>query len=271
MAQNVSGPTPSNPAQLEAHVERLQKQLDRMQGLQSSSRWIMLLLVVIVMGELAAFVYYTRANLYENFETAAVQRTISQRLPELTPRIRDRIMMVSEHVLPVYRDEAMKRFEKVGPEVASDALGRLQKLPEENGKMLQDRLKVALDGAITQIRPDMNKTFPTLADDKKMQILQEEFTGRVDKQNELLAKHITGIYDGQLKSMKDVLDKFDIPSDTNERQRVAREREFLHALVDVMMDSDMTFSGAPAAPPAPKPTTMPTASAAPVSTAVETR
>lgn len=267
MSQNVPGPTPPSPARLEAQAERLQSQLERMQALQSSSRWIMVLLVLIVLGQLAAFVYFTRQNVYANFETTAVQRAINEKLPELTPKVRDHVMLVAQHVLPVYRDEAMKRFEKVGPEVASDAMGRLQKLPEENGQMLQERLKGALDGAIAKVRPDMNKTFPSISDDKKTEILAEEFTARVDKQNAELAKHITGVYDQQLRTMKDVLDKFDIPTDENGRQKVAREREFLHALVDVMMDSDLSFAGVSKEPPAPRPTTMPTAMATPNSAA----
>ena len=267
MSQNVSGSTPQSPAALEAQAERLQTQLVRLQALQSSSRWIMLLLVVIVIGQLAAFVYFTRQNVYANFETAAVQRAINEKLPELTPRVRDRVMLVAQHVLPVYRDEAMKKFETVGPKVASDALDRLQKLPEENGQMLQERLKGALDGAIAKVRPDMNKTFPSISDDKKTQILAEEFTARVDKQNQQLAKHITGVYDQQLRSMRDVLEKFDIPTDDNGRQKVAREREFLHALVDVMMDSDLSFAGVSQEPPAARPTTMPTAMATPNSAA----
>jgi hypothetical protein len=177
------------------------------------------------------------------------------------------MMTVAQHVLPVYRDEAMQRFEKVGPQVAQDALGRLEKLPEENGQMLRDRLKLALDAAVVKVQPDMRKTFPTLTDDKKAQILQEEFAARVEKQNGLLAKHITDIYDNQLKAMRDVLDKFDIPTEASARERMAREREFLHELVDVMMDSDVSFAGVSPAPPGPS--TMPTASAAPVSAAVD--
>jgi hypothetical protein len=269
MSQNASGPTPPSAAGLEEEVERLSRQLERLRGLQASSRRIVLVLLLIVIGEFAAFAYFTKMHVTENFESAAIQRAINERIPQMTPQVRDRMMTVAQHILPVYRDEAMKRFEKVGPEVAQDALGRLQKLPEENGKMLRERLKVALDGAVAKVQPDIRKTFPSLTDDKKMQILQEEFAGRIDKQNQQLATHITGIYDTQLKSMREVLDKFDVPTDMSARERMAREREFLHALVDVMMDSDVSFAGVSPSPAAPSPTTMPTAMAAPITTATQ--
>jgi hypothetical protein len=231
---------------------------------------VVLVLLVVIIAQFAAFAYFTKKHVSDNFDTAAVQRAINERVPQLTPQVRDRMMTVAEHVLPVYRDEAMKRFQKVGPEVAQDALNRLQKLPEDNGRMLHDRLVVALNNSVEAVRPDLNKTFPTLTNDKKAEILQEEFAARVGKQNDLIAKRISEIYDTQLKTMRDVLDKFDVPTDTSARERVAREREFLHALVDVMMDSDVSFAGvSPEAAPA-RPTTMPTAMAAPITTVTQT-
>lgn len=258
MTEKSSGPTPSNPAGLEGEVERLQRQLDQLRCLQGSSRRVVLVLVLIIVAEFAAFYYLTNRNIKRNFADAEVQKAISQSAPQLTSEVRDRVMTVAQHVLPVYRDEATRRFEEVGPQIAKDALDKLQKLPEDNGKMLQERLKQALDGAIAQVQPDLRKTYPSLSDDKKTQIIQQEFTAQVQKQNDVLAKHLNEVYDGQLKTMREVLDKFDVPNDVNWQQRMAREREFLHALVDVMMDSDVKFAGV-SNPPA---STMPTASAA---------
>ncbi|HSZ59410.1 MAG TPA: hypothetical protein VK797_27450 [Tepidisphaeraceae bacterium] len=270
MSQNVSGPTPPNAAGLEGEVERLQRQLERLRGLQASSRRTVLVLLVIVLAEFAAFAYYTKKHVSDNFESTAVQRAINERIPQMTPLVRDRMMTVTEHVLPVYRDEAMKRFQKVGPEVAHDAMDRLQKLPEDNGNMLQERLKVALAAAVAKVQPDMNKTFPTLTNEKKTAILEEEFTARVQKQNDQIARHITSVYETQLKEMRDVLDKFDVPTDLSARERVTREREFLHALVDVMMDSDVSFAGVSPMPASGTPTTMPTAMASPMTATVQT-
>ena len=258
MTQKSAGPTPSNAAGIEGEVERLQRQLDQLRSLQASSRRVVLLLLLIIVGEFGAFYYFTNRNITRNFSQEEVQKAVSQSAPQLTSEVRDKVMTVAQQVLPVYRDEATKRFEEVGPQIAKDALDKLQKLPEDNGKMLQDRLKVALDGAIAQVQPDLRKTYPSLTDDKKTQIIQQEFLAQVQKQNDVLARHLTDVYDGQLKTMRDVLEKFDVPSDTNWQQRMAREREFLHALVDVMMDSDVKFAGVSNAPAS----TMPTASAA---------
>jgi len=254
--QKPAGRTPATAAGIESEVMRLQKRVDELRSVQASSRRITLLLVLVVVIEFAAFAVYTREKVTANFNEQALQAAVAERVPKLTPELRDRLLVVAQHTMPIYRDRAMQRFQQAGPEVARDALDRLQKLPEDNGRELNAHLQIAFEVARAKLEPDIQKSFPSLSTDQKAQILHGAFLGAIHKENEGVAKHVTDITERELKSMRDVLEKFDVPAVTSERARRDREREFLHALVDVMMDGEVTFRGGAATRPA---TTAPSA------------
>lgn len=253
-----SGRTPATAAGIEAEVTRLQKRIDELRAVQASSRRTTLVLVLVVLLEFAAFAVYTRERVVANFNQDALRAAVAERVPKLTPELRDRLLTVAQHTVPVYRDRAMQRFEQAGPEVARDALDRLQKLPEDNGRELNARLQASFEVALARLEPDLQKSFPSLSSEQKAQVLHGAFVAAVHRENEAVAKHVIEITERELKSMREVLEKFDIPAETTERGRRDREREFLHALVDVMMDGEVAFrgGGAPATRPA---TTMPSA------------
>jgi hypothetical protein len=247
-----SGRTPSTPSGIETELVRLQRRVDELRRVQARSRRITMILAIIVVAEFAAFTFYTTRNVQANFNKDDVQRAVAQRVPELTPVLRERLVSVAQHTFPVYKEEATKTFQKTGPQVARDALERLQRLPEENGQELNKHLQIAFEVAVSRVEPDMKSAFPSLSDEQKTSILHQEFLGAVSKENDDIAKHITEISENELKTMKQVLQKFDVPSETSDEGRRTREREFLHALVDVMMDGEFTLKTPPA------PTTRPT-------------
>jgi hypothetical protein len=249
-SEKPGGRTAPTAAGIESELGGLQRRVEELKRVQRMSRRITAVLAVIVVVEFAAFAFYTTRNVQANFNQEYVQRAVAARVPEVTPELQRHLVAVAQHTLPVYREEATKRFQKVGPEVARDALDRLQKLPEENGQELNKQLQVAFELALSRVEPDMKSAFPSLSDEQKVSIIHAQFLSAIVKENEEIAHHVTEISDNEMKRMKQVLEKFDVPSETSPAARRAREREFLHALVDVMMDGEFTLKTPPATRPA---------------------
>ena len=262
-----SGRTPPTASGVNSELNRLTQRVDELRRMGAISRRITLILVVIVLAEFGIFSYFTLHHVQSNFNQADLQKAVAERVPQVTPVLTSHLQTVVKDTLPIYRTQATERFQKVGPEVARDALSRLEKLPHENGEELNRQLQVALQGALTRLDPDVKKSFPSLSDEQRASILHQEFLGAVDKENEAIAHHLDGMADGELQNMKQVLEKFDVPADTSPTARKSREREFLHALVDVMMDSDETLKPNAAGSPTTQPA-MKTASAAAPTTSV---
>jgi hypothetical protein len=261
-----SGRTAPTPAGIEAELTRLQQRVGELRRVQAMSRRITLILALIVVGEFAIFVYYTKQHLQANFNQQDVQRAVEARVPQVTPELQQRILAVAQNVYPIYRDQATERFHKVGPEVAKDAVDRLQKFPHENGEELNSRLKIAFDKALSRVEPDLKKSFPMLTEEQQTKILHERFVGAIDKENDEVGHHVNEMAENEMNNMQQILKKFDLPADASDAASRTREREFLHALVDVMMDGEMTFKAPPA--PSTRPASPPPAqqaSAAPTS------
>ena len=256
MASNKpTGRTPPTASGIEAQLGALQRRVEELKRVQATSRRITAVLAIIVVLMFAVFAFYTSRGIQQNFKQEDVQRAVAAKVPEVTPVLRDHVVKVAQNVMPVYREQAQERFQKVGPDVARDALDRLQKLPQENGEELNKHLQIAFEAALARVEPDMKNAFPTLSDEQKMSILHSYFVSAIHKENESIAKHVNEIADNELKQMKQVLDKFDVPSETSPAAHRARQREFLHALVDVMMDGEFTLKTPPPTKPASVATT----------------
>jgi len=249
-SEKPSGRTPATAGGIDSELNRLHQRVDELRRIQAMSRRINLILAVIVVAEFALFVYFTRQHVQANFNPDDVQRAVAERVPKVTPELREHFMAIAQHTLPIYREQVTERFRKVGPEVARDALDRLQKLPQENGEELNKHLQSAFEVALSRIEPDMKKAFPTLSQEQQATILHERFQGVIAAGNDEIAHHVNELAENELKTMHQVLDKFDVPSEASLMSHQAREREFLHALVDVMLDSEFTFK-TPAAPGSP--------------------
>ena len=249
-SQQPPGRTPPTASGIESQLGALQRRVEELKRVQATSRRITAVLAVLVVLEFAAFAFYTSRGLQQNFRQEDVQKAVAARVPEVTPVLRDHLVTVARNTLPVYREQATQRFQKVGPEVARDALDRLQKLPEENGQELNKHLQIAFEAALSRVEPDMKSAFPSLSDEQKASLLHSYFVSAIHKENEAIAKHVNEMADNELRQMKQVLDKFDVPSETTPAARRAREREFLHALVDVMMDGEFTLKPPPTTKPA---------------------
>ena len=245
-----SGRTPPTASGIDSQLGALQRRVDELKRVQATSRRITAVLAVLVVLEFAAFAFYTSRGVQSNFRQEDIQRAVAARVPEVTPVLRDHFVTVAKNTLPVYRQQATERFQKVGPEVARDALDRLQKLPEENGQELNKHLQIAFEAALTRVEPDMKTAFPSLSDEQKASIIHSYFMGSIHKENETIAKHVNEVAENELKQMRQILEKFDVPSETTPTARRAREREFLHALVDVMMDGEFTLKTPPTTRPA---------------------
>jgi hypothetical protein len=243
-------PAPAGEPGLDQKIAKIEQRVVELDQIQARSRRASLIVLLVVAAEFALFALMTRRHVAANFNDQDVQKAIADRLPDLTPLLRDNLVRVSEHAMPVYREQAMARLQVAGPAIAREAMAKLEKLPEENGEEMQKRLDNAFAKAMTRLEPDIRSTYPTLSDEQKNQIMRSEFKQLIDEQNEAVAMHITDIYVKEQESTRTVLDKFDIPGDVGKMSATARQRELLHALVDVIMDGDIKLDLSTIGPPA---------------------
>lgn len=254
MADSGSGSRPREG--IDGPIERIEGRLDELRRMQFMGRMVEIVLILVVLIEFAIFAVTTKAEVSNNFNEQEVQKAFAKGLPVVMPKIRDQVRTVLQNVEPVYRQEASRRLQASGPLIAKDAMARFESLPEDTGNEMMRKLQVAFQTAIDSVEPDIKKTYPSLSNERKMKILQDEFHFQIQKQNDALAKKVTAISEHEKASMLNALDKFGVTAPTKVKiSSRDREREFLHTLVDVLMDTDLEadLSIPTAEPPATQP------------------
>ena len=92
---------------------------------------------------------------------------------------------------------------------------------------------------LARIEPEIATRYPSLSDARKRELLASYFHERIDAENKQLATKMESMHTSEAIRVQAVLEKFGVGEEPPARPG-EREREFLHALVDVMMDSDLT-------------------------------
>jgi len=180
---------------------------------QRAARLRVIALAVIVVIMFAAFAHFTVRRVQDNFEQRAVQQAVAERLPEVLPIAGEQLRVATLNALPTYRKLAAERFEQARPALAARARARLEKVPDETGHLLGDALHTAFDSALKRIEPDVKRTFPSLTDAQKQDLLNVYFHDAVDARNKELSAYIEKLYTNELLSMHAALDKFELPRD----------------------------------------------------------
>jgi hypothetical protein len=160
-------------------------------------------------------------------------------VPDVRPDFERHLTDVARDVIPVYREQAVARFRQVGPEVATEAIHRLKALPETSSRKLEEQLTASHSRVLARIEPEIATRYPSLSEARKRELLASYFHDRIDAENKQLASKMESMHISEAIRVQAVLDKFGVADEPSARPG-EREREFLHALVDVMMDSNLT-------------------------------
>jgi hypothetical protein len=214
---------------------------------QSRGRRQMLVIAVLVLVMFGIFALLTTRQVKENLREDRLREAVIARAPDVQPKLEQHLNDVARDVMPVYRDLAVERFKAVGPEVAQTAMDRLKTLPADASKQIETQVQASRERVLARIEPEMAQRYPSLTDARKKELLATYFHDKVDVENEQLASKMNAIRTSESIRMDAVLEKFGVGDEPPPTQPRERERQFLHALVDVLMDSDL---GAPIAPPA---------------------
>lgn len=202
----------------------------------------MLIVAILVIVMFGIFTLFTTRKVKENLQPERLREAVIARAPDVRPDIERHLTDVAKDVIPVYRDQAVARFREVGPEVAQQAVERLKTLPNDASKQIEDQVKASRDRVLERIEPELAKRYPSLTDDKKKELLATYFHEKVGAENEQLAAKLNAIHTSESVRMTGVLEKFSIGAEPPATRPRERERQFLHALVDVLMDSDLGAS-----------------------------
>jgi hypothetical protein len=271
-------PSPGSAADQERQIADLRRSFADLRKSQSSSGVVVVLLVIVIVVEFAAFAYYTKERLHDNFSQTAIQKAVSDKLPQVYPVAAAQLQKAATNAIPTYRQLASERFEKLRPQLAANARARLERIPEDTGKVMNERLHTAFEGALSRLEPDIKAAFPSLTDAQKTDLLNAHFHDAINQRNKDIAAHIDHIYTNELTTVHAALDKFEVPPADVAPSSDRAQRDFLHTMLVLadyeLMNGDMFGGAGPAGgavdtgggihPPRPhaQPTTAPTTQAA---------
>jgi hypothetical protein len=244
-----SAPTPSSPADVDVAI--LRQRFAELRRCQAAARRTLVLLAVVVIGSFAAFSYFTTNRVRDNFSQAAVQKAVADRLPAVIPLAGSELQKASLNALPVYRQLAVERYQKIQPELAAKALARLDRVPHDTGRLMSERIDASFAKVLKRIEPEVTRTFPSLTDQQKRDILAHSFQEGIAERNKAIASHIESIYVNELSAVHTALDNFQVPDaheDPAAHDADRLQRDFLHSLL-VLADYElMSGDNKPAAP-----------------------
>jgi hypothetical protein len=230
-----AAPDPSSP---EAHITAMRVRFAELRKRQNAARGQLIILSLVIIVLFGAFAIATYTRVTGNFERSAVQKAVSDRLPQILPIAGEQLTKAATNALPVYKALATDRYEKVRTDLSRKALDRLYKIPEETGSQMSDRLHLSFDKALKRVEPDIKKAFPSLTDAQKQDILNVYFNDAIDARNKEIASHITNIYTAELVKVHNAFNSFDVPSDDNSGDPGRIHKDFLHTLL-VLADYEL--------------------------------
>lgn len=235
-------PLPATPDALHQETIRIEQHLQRLRRSASAGRWIMTLAVIVIVLQFAGFSYLLYQKIRGNFSQANVQQAVSARGDEVLPIASNLLMETGKNILPVYRDAMMTSLKARGPKMAAEAVAHFEQVPQQSGKVMQEKLQATFDGVIKKIEPEFKAAYPNLSDEKRQQLVQAFLADQIAQQNKHIADHITGLYSKDLVQMHGVLDKFSVPDNKKTPDSDELERNFLHTMVALLDDQLNTTS-----------------------------
>jgi hypothetical protein len=226
-----SVPSSASPSS-ESEVARMRTRFAELRSAQRAARVRVLILAVVVVIMFAAFAHFTVRRVQDNFEQRAVQQAVAERLPEVLPVAGEQLRVAAVNAMPTYRKLAAERFEQVRPSLAAKARARLEKVPDETGQLMSDALQTAFDAALKRIEPDVKRTFPSLTDAQKQDLLNVYFHDAIAARDKELSAYIEKLYTNELLSMHAALDKFELPRDDAAGPTADKaQRDLLHTML----------------------------------------
>jgi acyl carrier protein phosphodiesterase len=259
--------TAATPDAMQREIDALAARLDVLRATQSKARTQTLIVVLIIIVMFLVFMGATWSRISGNFNQVAIEKSMKDRSQVILPQAKDRLIKAAKAAAPTYRDLAMARMREAGPQIAAEARARLDKVPQENGEVLHTELQTTFDRVATRVDPDISAAFPSLTDDRKKAILAD-FHKDVDEENQKIKAHVDQIWTNEMVKMHAAISKFEVALAPGQQQDQA-EREFLHALV-MYVDSIITQTAPPAAPPSNSKDAVPAAATAPPATQAST-
>ncbi len=241
----MAAPDPSSP---EAQITAMRVRFAELRKRQNGSRAQLIILTLVIVALFGIFAIATYSRVTGNFDHAAVQKAVQDRLPDILPVAGEQLQKAATNAMPVYKQLATERYEKVRGELAHKALERVYKIPEETGTQMSDQLHLSFEKALKKVEPDLKKAFPSLTDQQKQDILNVYFNDAIEARNKEIATHITNIYSAELVKVHNAFDSFDVPTNDNPDNSNKVHRDFLHTLLVLadyeLMNGDILSVGA---------------------------
>ncbi len=241
-------PTSPTAADMEREIERLRQKTKELYDLQVTGRRQVIYGAVVIVLMFAVFMYETYARIQGNFSSDHVQAALNERAPQVVPLATRLVMESGRNAMPTYREEIAKTMRERGPELAIEAKKQLDKLPDQTGKLLEDRLNATFNKVIHQIEPRLQKDFPNMTEEERHLMIQAFVAQQIEAQNKQVADHINQLYTNDLIQMHQVLLKFKLPADANIDESEL-ERKFLHTMVMLLDDQVDAAYAVPAEQP----------------------
>jgi hypothetical protein len=212
---------------VDQEVRRLTEQreaaLARLRTLTNVGRVLMLLLVVVFVGYLAAL-YGKVTTMYapENFE-APLQEEAQTLLPKLEPELQH----LWSEIAPVYGELALEKFEEALPEVRESSRREPEALTANVASHAEDQVNAALLRIYRRNRERLASEFPRLSTDEGAHELGMQWMEAVEDDLEQVVVHLQTRYSKDLGELAATLDQFR-PNDFDDLSEEQLARQFAH-------------------------------------------
>lgn len=220
---------------------------------QSVTKFVTVILVLVVIAEFAWFTFATVEPVKAGFkDSSRVQKAVQDAVPEVQPVVVDTLQKVVQEVAPIYREQATKKYESIRANLGKKVNERFTALPDQAEKVLGDQLRSTFDRVLKNLEPELKAAFPTLSDDKRQDLVVNHFHEAIAAKNEALSAKIDAIRTSETVKVKNLLDSFALPPDSAMARDGEIERELERVLLMLANEQIQQRLNSPELAPAKK-------------------
>lgn len=251
-----------------AAVHRIQQRLTELQNAQQAQRRWTRGVTVLLVAQALLFTWALYSSIRTNFfDRQRVLAAVTPRVEALYPLVRDEGMNVVRQVAPVYQELALARFQASAPKLVDGFESEIRQLAVDLNHDARQSLEVSLNRVAKRLEPDVQASFPALADPAAQERITQAFEQRVQAEFVVLNDKLQGMYQKESHKVWDAVMALNAqPQPQVEPAEMERlllhhlitlaDYEVLHAgekdsATEVLLDMFSPGDAAPQAPAAP--------------------
>ncbi len=235
---------PSTSSTVDQSIVRMQQRLTDLAKTQGSIRWWTAIMVILLVAQSLLFVWGLYGSVQRNFmDQQRVIAAVTPRLQAMYPQFRSEATNLLYDVGPVYKDLIVSRFQAAAPQLIEGFDNEIRSLVTDLQTDTRNTLEISLNRVAKRIKPDIDATFPVLADPAALDRITKHFETRVHDEFGQLGLKLDTMYQIEAKKIWNALVALS-PEPDIMAEKVELERTLLHHLIQ-LADYELLHAGEP--------------------------